>query len=74
MGRNCAQEEGDYKSGRRLKELYEKVREMNGRFMINVGPNPDGTIDPFEEKSGRGVWRVVIRGLRGLSYHFLFFL
>jgi alpha-L-fucosidase len=50
-GRNCAQEERDYKSGRRLKELYEKVREMNGRFMINVGPNPDGTIDPFEEKS-----------------------
>lgn len=50
-GRNKAQEEGDYKSGKKLKELYDRVSEFGGRFMINVGPNPDGTIDRFEEKS-----------------------
>jgi alpha-L-fucosidase len=50
-GRNSAQEEGDYKSGHKLKELYKRVQHMGGRFMINVGPNPDGSIDPFEEKS-----------------------
>jgi hypothetical protein len=50
-GRNTAQVEGDYKSGKKLKELYDKVDSLGGKFMINVGPNPDGTIDEFEEKS-----------------------
>jgi alpha-L-fucosidase len=50
-GRNTAQEEGDYKTGEKIKELYDKVCGLGGRFMINVGPNIDGTIDPYEEKA-----------------------
>lgn len=41
----------DYKSGKQLHQLYQKVRDKQGRFMINIGPNADGTLDPREEQS-----------------------
>lgn len=50
-GRNKMQTEKDYKSGRELKMLYDKVKELKGNFLLNLGPDADGTLDPFEVKS-----------------------
>ena len=50
-GRNKYQEEKDYKGGIELYELYKKVRSLNGKFLLNIGPNPDGTLDLYELKS-----------------------
>jgi len=43
-GRNRQQEEKDYKTAEELLSLYEKVRKLGGNFLLNVGPNPDGTL------------------------------
>ena len=45
-GRNLAQE--DYKTGEELFELYEMVREKGGKFLLNLGPDHDGNLDPKE--------------------------
>jgi alpha-L-fucosidase len=50
-GRNSAQIEQDYKNGCQLKTIYDQVHSLGGKFMINIGPNPDGTLDEWEEKS-----------------------
>ncbi len=50
-GYNGQQEEEDYKSGRKLYDLYKKITEMNGKFLLNIGPDRDGNIDEFESKS-----------------------
>lgn len=47
-GRNRQQQKEHYKSGAKLLELIQKVFAKNGNFLINLGPNPDGTLDPFE--------------------------
>lgn len=47
-GYNRQQKPSDYKSGRALVELYEKVSSLNGRFLLNVGPDATGQICPLE--------------------------
>ena len=49
-GRNLQQEERDYKTGKELYALYEKVVELGGRFLINLGPDGNGELDPMEVK------------------------
>jgi alpha-L-fucosidase len=50
-GRNREQKESDYKSAQELYQLYNDVCKIgNGRFLINIGPNYDGEIDPFERR------------------------
>jgi alpha-L-fucosidase len=43
-GRNRQQTERDYKSPQELLQLYRRVTNLNGGFLINVGPNADGTL------------------------------
>lgn len=50
-GRNKQQLPEHYKSGQELFELYEKVKMLGGDFLINIGPNSDGTICDEELKS-----------------------
>lgn len=50
-GRNKEQKECDYKSGNELYNLYSKVCNMNGNFLINLGPNKNGILDENEIKS-----------------------
>jgi len=41
----------EYKSGKELHQLYSKVRSLNGKFLLNVGPLANGTILPQELQS-----------------------
>jgi alpha-L-fucosidase len=50
-GRNRDQKEEHYKTGKELYELYKKVKDLGGNFLINLGPNADGTLDKFEVNS-----------------------
>jgi alpha-L-fucosidase len=50
-GRNTAQEKKDYKTGEDLFKLYTKVNAMGGKFLLNLGPSSDGTLDPDEVDS-----------------------
>ena len=50
-GYNQCQEDNDYKSGKKIKQLYDIVNNMNGNFLINFGPKMDGTLDENELKS-----------------------
>jgi alpha-L-fucosidase len=50
-GYNRMQKEIDYKPGATLMKIYQQVRSMGGRFLINIGPRSDGTICPEESKS-----------------------
>jgi alpha-L-fucosidase len=43
-GRNAQQSDADYKSGADLRTLRDRVWALGGRFLINVGPNADGTL------------------------------
>lgn len=45
------QEKQDYKTGKELKEIYNKVEDYNGKFLLNLGPKPDGSFDENEIKS-----------------------
>ena len=45
-GRNITQT--DYKSGEDLMDLYQRVKEKGGRFLLNLGPDHDGQLDPRE--------------------------
>lgn len=47
-GRNKQQKTEHYKSGKELQILYEKVKSLGGNFLLNLGPNADGTLDPYE--------------------------
>ena len=49
-GRNKQQTVKDYKTTEQLCDLYKHVSEMNGRFTLNLGPNPDGSFDQEEVK------------------------
>lgn len=49
---NCRyQKQEDYKTGKDINNLYKKVSEMNGSFLINFGQKNDGTINENEYKS-----------------------
>lgn len=50
-GYNKEQEPKDYQDGIKLFEIHNKVKEMNGNFLINLGPKSDGTLDDNEKKS-----------------------
>jgi exodeoxyribonuclease-3 len=53
-GRNKQQEEKDYKSVEDLVKLYKKVRKMGGKFLLNLGPDGKGKLDPFEVERLKG--------------------
>eukprot|EP01118_Nematostelium_gracile_P015946 TRINITY_DN6500_c0_g1_i1.p1 TRINITY_DN6500_c0_g1~~TRINITY_DN6500_c0_g1_i1.p1 ORF type:complete len:366 (-),score=71.39 TRINITY_DN6500_c0_g1_i1:19-1116(-) len=50
-GRNRYTSADDYKSGEDLFKLYKQVRQKKGKFLLNLGPDYDGTLDPNEVKS-----------------------
>jgi alpha-L-fucosidase len=50
-GHNKQQLKRHYKTGAQLAELYKNVCALNGRFCINLGPDADGSLDPFEVDS-----------------------
>lgn len=43
------QEPTDYKSSKELMDLYHKVKALGGNFLLNLGPKPNGSLDPLEE-------------------------
>jgi alpha-L-fucosidase len=43
-GYNKEQKEAHYKTGKQIHELYNKVVELGGDFLINLGPDSDGNI------------------------------
>lgn len=45
------QEDKDYKTGKELKEIYNKVTKTKGRLLLNLGPKSNGTFDEREVKS-----------------------
>jgi alpha-L-fucosidase len=47
-GCNKAQVEEHYKSVDELVELYIKVRKLDGKFLLNLGPDSNGDLDPIE--------------------------
>lgn len=47
-GRNKAQTAKDYKTATELADLYRKVTAMGGSFLLNLGPNADGSLDAIE--------------------------
>ena len=49
-GRNKKQELKHYKTVEELLEIYKQVKELNGKFLLNLGPNSDGTLDEIEVK------------------------
>lgn len=53
-GRNVAQEEKDYKKPTDLLGLYNKVKSLGGKFLLNLGPDYDGSFDQKEVDSLRG--------------------
>lgn len=50
-GYNRMQESIDYMSGKAMHKIYKYTMGLNGNFLINFGPKPDGTLDPNELKS-----------------------
>lgn len=47
-GRNRQQTESDCKSVLELQDLKRRILDLGGRFLMNVGPNPDGSLCPIE--------------------------
>lgn len=58
-GRNKQQKDKDYKTVKELTELYTRVRKLVGSFLINIGPNADGSLDPIEEERLLGFGRAI---------------
>lgn len=58
-GRNNEQTTEHYKTPEELYSLYEKVASMNGRFLLNLGPNSDGSLDKNEVKSIEGFGKLL---------------
>uniref|UniRef100_A0A6C0AFA0 alpha-L-fucosidase n=1 Tax=viral metagenome TaxID=1070528 RepID=A0A6C0AFA0_9ZZZZ len=50
-GFNKEQEEYDYKTGKELFEIYEKVKSLGGNLLLNIGPNGEGIIPKYELKA-----------------------
>jgi len=49
-GLNKQQKLKDHKSAKQLHEMCQKVHQLGGRFLINVGPDCDGTLCPIESQ------------------------
>lgn len=47
-GINRYQKSENYKTGRQLYNLYREVSEKSGNFLINLGPDFDGSLDIYE--------------------------
>ena len=58
-GRNTQQKDKDYKTVKELTELYTKVRKLGGKFLINIGPDADGSLDPTEEEKLLGFAKAI---------------
>lgn len=58
-GRNKQQKDKDYKTIEELKDLYINVRKLGGKFLINIGPDADGILDPIEESRLLGLGEVI---------------
>lgn len=58
-GRNKQQKDKDYKTVKELTGLYTRVRKLVGSFLINIGPNADGSLDPIEEERLLGFGRAI---------------
>lgn len=56
-GYNKEQQKDNYKSEKELQDIYEKVTELGGRFLINLGPKYDGTLDENELESLKGLYK-----------------
>lgn len=50
-GYNREQEEVDYKSGRQLFQLFNRIVELGGNLLLNIGPKHDGSLDEREARS-----------------------
>lgn len=50
-GYNKMQKEKHYKSGKQLYSLYRETSDKGGRFLLNLGPKSDGSLDEHEVKS-----------------------
>jgi alpha-L-fucosidase len=50
-GYNKQQKSEDYKSGNAVYDLYKKVTDLGGDFLINIGPDENGNIVENEEKA-----------------------
>jgi len=50
-GYNRQQKEGDHKTGTELFDLYQRVRQLGGEFLINIGPKGTGDISEYERHS-----------------------
>lgn len=53
-GRNKEQEIRHYKTPEDLFDLYKNIKSLGGKFLLNMGPNADGTLDENEVKSMMG--------------------
>jgi alpha-L-fucosidase len=58
-GRNKQQQQKHSKTGDQLAELYKNVSILNGRFCINLGPDADGSLDPFEVDSLKTMAKII---------------
>jgi alpha-L-fucosidase len=58
-GRNKQQHKKHYKTGDQLADLYKNVSTLNGRFCINLGPDADGCLDPFEVDSLKNMAKII---------------
>lgn len=56
-GRNKQQEKRHYKTPLQLRELFKTVKNLNGKLLLNLGPNANGSLDRFEVDSLRGLKR-----------------
>jgi alpha-L-fucosidase len=43
-GYNRDQQKEDYKTYKQIKKLEKKVSTLGGRFLVNLGPRPDGSL------------------------------
>lgn len=60
-GRNLQQQKQDYKTGEMLYESYKMITDLGGRFLINLGPDAQGNLDPNEVES-LNVFGKLVRG------------
>ncbi len=61
-GRNRVQTDSDYKPAAEIYRLYQTVMEKRGRFMINVGPDFDGTVCDEELQRLRDFGKLIAAG------------
>lgn len=52
-GYNAHAKKSSYKTGKQLYDVYEKVTQGNGNFVINLGPTSNGSLDKNETRALR---------------------